>query len=205
MTYQLRRPPTRDGQGPLTVYRAISTVGQPLLQQPMGWVRLQPAFQGLAVDSTPLAAAALAAASVPNVEKVWTEMAYEAGRVAVAPNLPSRLGSLFCFADPLEALSFTEVAGEAKHVWEAEVQAGIPWALVDMSQFEVVNPSTQDASGYQTAWDQAFRRASSYWAPDADVADVKVAEILIAGPAMLIRRLELLPLLRELGLVEQAP
>jgi hypothetical protein len=199
MTYRLRRPEDRAGRGNLTVYRAISTDDQPLLQRPMGWVRLQRAYQALAADSNPAIAAALAAASVPHIEKVWTELAYESVRLAVAPTLPSRLDSLFAFADPLEALSFTEIAGEAKHVWEMAVPAETSWAVVDMTAFASVDPATKNASGYEAAWEEALERGRSYWTP---CSTIKVAEVLVAGPATLTRRLELLPLLRDLGLIE---
>jgi hypothetical protein len=85
---------------------------------------------------------------VPNVDKVWTELAYESARARIAQALPSRLDSLYAYADPLEALSFTEVTGEPKAVWEGDVLAGAAWALVDVTEFEVVIPTTQDEQGY---------------------------------------------------------
>src|SRR5439155_16212041 len=104
MPYRLRRPPTRTGHGPLTVYRAVAAAAQPLQQVPQRWVRSQGAYQSLAPNPQPLIASALQAASVPCVDKVWTELAYEAARLDVAPNLPSRLDSLYAYMDPLEAL-----------------------------------------------------------------------------------------------------
>ncbi len=88
---------------------------------------------------------------------------------------------------------------EAKHVWEGSVQDGVPWSVVDMSAFEVVVPPTPDEKGYQEAWDRAVEKGKAYWAPgDA----VQVAEVLVPGPVLLTRRLELIQLLREVGLVE---
>jgi hypothetical protein len=132
------------------------------------------------------------------VDKVWTELAFESARVHVAPDMPSRLDALYAYADPLEALSFTEVTGASKQVWEGEVQDDSQWALVDMSAFEVVNPVEVGEKGYQEAWDQAAKRAKTYWAPGGDV---QAAEILVNGELLLTRRLQLIPLLREHGLL----
>ena len=141
----------------------------------------------------------LVAAGVPEVPKIWTELAYESVRLRAGPEMPSRLDALYAFADPLEALSFTEVTGNAQQVWEGEVTAGVPWVLVDMADFEVVEPLAPDEAGFRTAWDTACERASRYWTPGSDVT---LGEILVAGTITLGRRLELLPLLRSLGLVE---
>lgn len=100
MAYSLRRPNTRTGTGPVTVYRATSKPNQPLLQSPIRWVRQQPAFGPLSENPNPEHAALLARVGSANIEKVWTELAYEAVRVDVAPDAPSRLDSLYAFADP---------------------------------------------------------------------------------------------------------
>lgn len=183
------------------MYRSIANTNQPLLQQPVRWARSLPAFQALATNPTPPIAAALAAASVADVDKVWTELAYESARVQVAPEMPSRLDALYAYADPLEALSFTEVTGEPKQVWEGNVQDRVPWAVVDMSAFKMVEPTNADEAGYQEAWDRAFEEAKMYWEPGDEV---RIAEVLVAGSVLLSRRLELIPLLRELGLVERS-
>ncbi|GIW20264.1 MAG: hypothetical protein KatS3mg065_0560 [Chloroflexota bacterium] len=197
--YRLRRLSARIGQGPETVYRAVSTDNQPLLQQPMKWVRLQGAYRALAECPTPRMAAALAAAGVPNVAKVWTELAYEAVRQQIARELPSRLDSLYAFADPFEALSFTEVTSGAHQVWEGEVPEGVTWAAVDMSAFGVVRPETPDPAGYAEAWRRATEQARRYWVPGDEI---QVQEILVAGELRLTRQVRLLPLLTELGLLQ---
>ena len=50
------------------------------------------------------------------------------------------MDSLYAYTDPLEALSFTEITDEPKQVWEGTVQNGVPWAVVDMSIFKVLEP-----------------------------------------------------------------
>ncbi len=200
MAYKLRRPTSRTGVGPLMVYRAIAAdMDQPLTQQPMLWVRSLPACRALVDDPQPRIAKALAAASVPYVPKVWTELAYEAVRLEVSPEKPSRLDVLYAYADPLEALSFTEITGLPKQVWEGGVAEEVPWAMTDMSVYGVIHPTTQDEDGFRTAWAQATEAARKYWQPDNGV---RAAELLVAGPVQLTRRLELIPLLRERGLVE---
>jgi hypothetical protein len=108
------------------------------------------------------------------------------------------LESLFAFADPIEALSFTEETDAPKHVWRGRVEAGAPWVVVDMKAFSVPQPPTPDAAGFQFAWTQAEAQAMGYWQPGPVVG---VAEILVRGPILLSERLRLLPLLRELGLL----
>lgn len=199
MPYELERPATRSGVGPIGVYRSISNFNQPLHQQPRRWVREQQAFKVLSGDPKPEIAAALAAAEVPVVVKVWTELAYEACRVDKAPDMPSRLDSLYAYADPLEALSFTEITGSAQQVFRGNVQENVPWAVVDMLDFQLIDPTTLDKEGFNAAWLQAFEDAERYWLHDGTP---RAAEILVAGPILLTQRLELLPLLRELELVE---
>jgi hypothetical protein len=186
----------------MTVYRAISPEPQALDQRPMGWVRSQPAYSTLATDPDPKVAAALSTAGTPRVAKVWTELAYEAVRSALAPDAPSRLDSIFACADPIEALSFTEATDSPQHVWEGEVDPGVRWAMVDMSAFSVVEPGSHDRSAYQAAWDRALNQAEAYWAPGPVIVQ---AEILVLGHLQLRRRLLLLPLLLELGLVKLSP
>ncbi len=108
--YRLRRPQERNGLGPLEVFRVLARKdGQPLRQVPNNWVRTLDAFVSLQHDFGPGTAATLARANVPYVDKVWAELAYESVRTEVAPEQPSRLDSVFCFADVFEAFSFPEV------------------------------------------------------------------------------------------------
>jgi hypothetical protein len=146
VTYRLRRPAVRQGVGPLTVYRAIALFDQPRRQSPVRWVRGQHAFKALSEDASPKIATALARASVDDVNKVWTELAFEEARTRIAPDMPSRLDVLYAYSDPLEALSFTEVTGEPKAVWEGEVQNGVQWALVDVSVAVVNRGDTEPVS-----------------------------------------------------------
>jgi hypothetical protein len=67
-----------------------------------------------------------------------------------------------------------------------------------MSGFEVVEPANPDEAGFEEAWESAFEAAKGYWQPGAEVS---AAEILVDGPIHLSRRLQLIPLLRELGLL----
>lgn len=112
--------------------------------------------------------------------------------------MPSRLDSLYAYADPLEALSFTEITNEPKQVWEGTVQDGVAWAVVDMSVFKVIEPEVPDEGGFEETWRQAFDAAKQYLQP---IVDTGAAEVLVAGQIRLSRRLQLIPLLRELGLL----
>lgn len=187
----------------MEVFRALANVsGQPLMQVPQMWTRLQPAFQSLEPDGRPEIAAALSRAQVAGVDKVWTELAYEAVRTEVGADRPSRLDSLFCFADVFEAFAFTETTGEARFVVRGVVEENVPWAVVDMAKFAVVAPASGDADGYAEAWEIARAQAYGYWAPDASTSDVECAEILVAGPALFEDfPLRLLPTMRGHGLI----
>jgi hypothetical protein len=164
----------------------------------MRWVVSQQAYAGLSANQTPETAAALLAAGVPQVTKVWTELAFEEVRKELSPDAPSRLNCLFAFADPLEALSFTETTGQGQQVWCGEVDTDVSWKLVDMSPFNVVEPDQISAAGFREAWDKAQAQASRYWNPGAQV---DVAEILVAGSLTLLERVRLMPFLREAGLL----
>jgi hypothetical protein len=198
VTYELRRPAGREGVGPLEVFRAISPAPQARQQIPARYVASLDAYRALSANPAPEIAAALNTAKVDSVLKVWTELAYEAVRIRVRPTAPSRLESLFAFADPIEALSFTEETDAPKHVWRGQVEAGAPWVVVDMSGFSVPQPPAPNAAGFRTVWRQAETQAMNYWQPGAVVG---IAEILVGGPILLSARLRLLPLLRELGLL----
>jgi hypothetical protein len=196
MPYSLRRPGSGSGVGGLTVYRAVSRVNQPLLQEPVRWTRQQGAFESLWEKSDPKDAALLARVGAPHIPKIWTEIAYEVVRSEVAPDHPSRLDSLFAFADPLEAFAFQQHVDAAVDVWEGQVLDGARWGLVDMAGFEVVQSHGSDMDSFANAWDQASAAARSYWAPGEMV---ETAEILVEGRIQLRRKLDLLPSLRELG------
>jgi hypothetical protein len=171
---------------------------QPRQQIPARYVVSLDAFRALSANRDPEIAAALNAAKVDFVLKVWTELAYEAVRIRVRPTAPSRLESLFAFADPIEALSFTEETDTPKHVWRGEVDTGAPWVLVDMRAFSIPQLPVPGAAGFRAVWQQAEAQAMNYWQPTAVVG---IAEILVGGPILLSARLRLLPLLRELGLL----
>lgn len=197
MTRALRRL-APSGVGPAIVFRAI-TANVPLLQTPQSWVRNQPAFERLAADCLPDAAAALQAAGVLEVEKVWTELAYESVRAAAARDWPSRLDSLFAFADPVEAFDFGYETLGVKQAWEGTVPDGVAWAQVDMSVFRVERVAAATPAEFADAWQRAERGAHDYWSRSADP---EVAEILVAGPIQLVRRVTLTDLFRTLGILE---
>lgn len=197
--YELKRPSSAAGVGPLTVFRAISRDKQPLLQAPRAWVTSLPAFHALSEASNPeIAAPALVTSQVPAVAKIWTELAYEEVRKSVAPGSPSRLTSLFAFADPLEAFAFTEETGEAKTVYEGGVLDGVSWAVTDMSRFRMVEPQENSPAGFAQAWQEASVDAAAYWMPSGDF---QMAEVLVEGGIQLIRQLTLIPFLRDIGIV----
>lgn len=198
--HQRFRPEKRIGVGPITVYRAVAPVQQPDLQMPQGWVVSQNAYRGIVSQAGHAsAAAALMAASVPGVPKVWTELAFEEVREEIAASYPSRLASLFACVDPIEAFAFTEASGQAQQVFEAEVAEDVPWCVVDMDHFQVVEPPSSDAKGFEEARTQARSYAQQYWQPGEKIG---TAEILVGGAMVLKRRLALIPVLSALGLVE---
>jgi len=161
-------------------------------------VKGQRAYQALSVDPRAEIAIALQRANVDHVLKVWTELAYESVRLTVAPDAPSRLESLYAYLDPLEALSFPLEIAEGRQIWRGAVADGVRWSIVDMSAFSSTPPATNDASGFQTSWDEAAVRARDYWQPRNEI---RQAEVLIAGAIQLAERLNLLAVLRTLGLV----
>src|SRR5207253_3676004 len=125
-----------------------------------------PAFKALAQSPTPETAASLVAAGVANVAKIWTELAFEAVRQQLAPEAPSRLDAIFAFADPIEALSFTETTGQGQQVWRGTVESGVTWWLVDMAAFDVVEPQANAADVFRVSWAVALERARGYWIPE---------------------------------------
>lgn len=182
----------------MTVFRAI-TENVPLRQTPQSWVRNQQSFPPLAEAPVPEKAAELHAAGVPHVEKVWTELAFENVRLERASHLPSRLESLFAFADPLEAFDFGYETFGMKQAWVGEVPENVRWAQVDMSAYRVERAGTATSTEFQVAWDRAVVRASSYWVPSGIPV---VAEVLVEGPIQLLRRVTLVQLFRDLRIVE---
>ena len=201
--HRLQRPEERNGVGPIDVFRALAPQGvQPLSQVPQKWTRSRPAFQSLEPDARPEIAAAVRRAEVPDVDKVWTELAYESVRTEVAPQLPSRLDALFCFADVFEAFSFTEVTDAGRPVFKGTVDDGVPWAVVDMARFAIVNPTSHEVDGYEQAWQTASLQARGYWAPGAIIDDLECAEVLVAGSVSIESApLRLIPTMRSLGLI----
>ena len=180
--YKLKRPPSLSGTGPLEVYRALS-VGPPVLRQtPQCFVRRTDAFKGLFGRVSPTIAAALHAANVSLVPKVWTELAYESVRAEILPSAPSRLDALYAFADPFEAFSFTEETRTPHQVHRGMVLQGTPWQLVDMGSFSIVQPVTPDEAGYDQAWAVARTAAVSYWLTGQATPNTPFrAEILVGG------------------------
>jgi len=199
MKYKLQRPAKRAGTGPLTVYRSTNRSDLSTIQTPQRWVMSQPAYAILSATPAASTAAQLQAAIHQHVPKIWTELAYEDVRRRLAPGAPSRLESLFAFADPVEAFSLEQVTNVDKAVWEAEVSIAAPWALVDMSHFEIGEYKSFDEAGFQDAWNNAADRASKYWMPGGTIA---TAEILVGGTIELKRQLNLVDLFRHIGLIE---
>ncbi len=200
--HRLQRPNERAGLEPIEVFRSVAPQSRCPRQVPQSWVKSRPAFQSLESNPRPDIAAALFRANVPSVDKAWTELACEAVRVEVAGSSPSRLNSVFCFADVFEALSFPESAGEAKEVYKGVIEDGVPWVVVDMGKFAQVTPTSYDAAGYEQAWETARAQAYGYWAPDAAIDDLELAEILVAGPVLIEGSpLRLIPTMRDSGLI----
>lgn len=91
---------------------------------------------------------------------------------------------MYATADVYEAFSFTELTNAAHHVHRGTVLEGVPWVLVDMGNFETVQPQTVDEAGFEEAWATACEKAASYWLngpPDAPF----FAEILVGGNVLL--------------------
>jgi len=199
--YSLRRPGLA-GRGPIEVFRVIEPQsGPPPRQVPQKWLLGQNAYRALQPDPRPETAVALVRANAPNVQKVWTEMAYEAVRTEIAPTAPPRFEAVFAFADPLEAISFPFQfnLGVPKWVYRGTVDETVPWRMVDMVSFSVVQPADTTTQGFADAWEVARRQAQGYWAPSDDV---RIAEILVGGSVELTTAVVPLPLLRELGVIE---
>lgn len=139
-----------------------------------------------------------------NVDKVWTELAYESVRGAIAPSAPSRLTSVFTCADVFEAFSFTEETGAGKFVYRAEADETARWQLVDMGAFSVAHPRSVDDDGYRTSWDEAIASAERYWLTGSATPNTPfMAEVLVEGAVVLTGdRLRLIDEMRRLALVE---
>lgn len=202
--HRLARPATLSGFGPLEVFRAVApTPQQEVVQTPRRWALSTPAYAGLKLDPRPITAAALHAAGVANVIKVWTELAYESIRVAVVPTAPSRLESLYAMADVYEAFAFNEVTNTGHWVHRGVVAEGVPWQLVDMRSFIVAQPRTPDGAGFDEAWRDACVNAHKYWLTGHAPPDAPFfAEILVQGELRLDQeRLHLLNVMESHGLV----
>jgi len=201
----LVRPPTLSGVGPLEVFRAIAPVTQNLVQTPQRFVLSSNAHAGLVANPTAATAAALHAAQVPSVIKVWTELAFESVRASIVPDAPSRLSSVYATADVYEAFSFTEITNGAHYVHRGVVQDGVPWRLVDMGSFEIVHPPTADEAGFEEAWKVALDKANRYWLKDRIPASTPFfAEILVGGTVNLDPKpLRLLDVLEADGFISR--
>lgn len=198
--YRLRRLESQTGEGTLTIYRSITPGEQPLLQTPMRWVENQPVFELLNETSlNPVHAALFHRAGTPYIPKIWTELAYESTRKEIAPERPSRLEALYAFLDPIEAFSFIQVTGQIKQIWKGNVLEGVPWAVVDMAEFETADVGDGSADGFARAWDSARQRAKAYWTP---TTELKRAEVLIAGDLILEKHLDLIEALQDVGILD---
>jgi hypothetical protein len=113
--YKFQRPDDRGGVDPLAVYRSLGVGSHPQVQEPHFHVRRTiPAYGALEPllengGDPPGAAAHLNSNGFADVDKALAELAYETVRRDIRPSAPSRLDSVFCFFDPLEAFLFGDV------------------------------------------------------------------------------------------------
>lgn len=117
--YEFQRPHDRAGVGPgdgLSVARH----GQPSAGPRASLPRAQtiPAYGALEPllengGNPPAAAAHLNSNGFADVDEALAELAYETVRRDIRPSAPSRLDSVFCFFDPLEAFLFGDVAAQS--------------------------------------------------------------------------------------------
>jgi hypothetical protein len=102
--------------------------------------------------------------------------------------------------DPLEAFSFTEETGNGQVIFQGSVEPGVPWAVVDMTNFAVQQPTSWTLDALTEAWDGACAAAQAYW---TNTTAPTTAEVLVGGPITLLpQRMLLVPTLRQLGLVQ---
>jgi len=133
--YKFQPPDDRAGVGPLTVYRSLGMGNHPQVQELHFHVRRTiPAYGALAPllengGNPPAAAAHLNSNGFADVDKALAELAYETVRRDIRPSAPSRLDSVFCFFDPLEAFLFGDVVAQSgpRAVCGGIVRSGVPW------------------------------------------------------------------------------
>ena len=185
------------------MFRAIAPIPQSREQTPQRFVLSSPAYAGLAANPTPATAAALHAAQVPSVIKVWTELAFESVRAAIMPAAPSRLDAVYACADVYEAFSFTEETNTPHHAHRGMIQDGVPWQLVDMSAFASSVPPTSDEAGFEDAWTKSCDNANRYWLTGQATPNTPFfAEILVGGVVTIdADRLRLLDMMEGEGLI----
>jgi hypothetical protein len=182
----------------------------PMRHSPRGYVRSlgefnlliqtegDPDFETLAAACSALHALALNPALM---HKAIVELAYERVRLSVRPDAPSRLDSVFCCCDLVEAFSFRDIrAGALGQVYAGTTVGKAQWAVVDMAEYGVPRSlGGGDAAYYRLIWQQALDKAHGYWIPGASIAS---AEVLVAGEVQFDGSpLTTLDLLREVGVV----
>jgi hypothetical protein len=207
--YSIRQLPGRAGLGPVRVFRALpNAVGQrhwPVDQTPQNFITSLPAFNALmnaVISGGDLAGAAahLASQNIPMVEKSWTEVIFEAVRLQVVPDAPSRQTALWAFEDPLQAFALTEQTATAYRVFEAEVLDGVPWRVVDMSAFRVPQLASMGHDSFEAAEPELRVLADHYWLMDQPEP---VREVLVGGAMRLTSpALDLLAWMRDAGLIQ---
>jgi hypothetical protein len=112
------------------------------------------------------------------------EWAYESTRLAIAPERPSRLTSLFCFVTLEEAIRFAEKWGKVAvfcgHLADESSQV----YCRDLARYyrRPGNIALSSAS-YRSSWASACRHAQAYWSTADD--ELTVREVLVEGEVVL--------------------
>lgn len=172
----------------MIVYRAVDSVPPPLEQEPQQFVRHRAEWRAISEACNPPARAAAFARL--RSERSWAykcmvEWAYEVVRLKEAVGAPSRLDSLFLFADRVDAISF------AKRFNKVAVYEGSPvYPDIRVGQYDFglyytrADTFEPTAEVFGEAWVTACTMASRYWRGEVATGPV---ETLVGGTVMLTR------------------
>ncbi len=184
-----------------------TSLTQPITLTPRGFVRGLPEF-ALAQHALggQVRKAAIVASQTDPVQqllmpKVWAELAYEAQRRHLDPNLVSRLDAVFAFVNPLdafEALATWDATGSDRTVWACQVPGGAVVSFVDVDQFRSV-PRDAHLGGspawWEAVWNDHLERAVAYWQPGQD----GTLEALVHPALSMTRRVHLRSFIQTRG------
>ena len=116
--------------------------------------------------------------------KCLVEWAYESTRLALAPDRPSRLTSLFCFMTLEEANRFAVRWGKAAVFSGHLANESSQGYCRDFARYyQRKGDIALSPASYRSSWTSACRHAQAYWSTSED--ELTVREVLVEGEVLL--------------------